>query len=263
MAVRQRAVRPRAGGACGEKAGPVVKQWGPIGLWYRVGIAILKPPATLLTRRESTGTEFVPSGGVILASNHISLGDPVVLTEFVLYDVGRAPRFLAKREMFRGNGLVPRVMRGAGQIPVDRHAPDASRALDPAVAALAAGELVVIYPEGTVTRDPGGWPMRARTGVARLALLSGAPVLPVAQWGAKDVVEGYRRNGLRVRRHLVQFRVGPPVDLSAWLGKELDGQVLREATEAVMAGVTAELEALRGERAPEQVHDPRGPRETA
>jgi 1-acyl-sn-glycerol-3-phosphate acyltransferase len=241
----------------------VVKRWGPIGFWYRVGIAILKPPATLLTRREWTGTGRVPPGGVILASNHISVGDPVVLTEFLLYVLGRAPRFLAKREMFQGNGLVPRVMRGAGQIPVDRHAPDASRALDPAVAALAAGELVVIYPEGTVTRDPGGWPMRARTGVARLALLSGAPVVPVAQWGAQDVVDGYRRRGLRLRRHLVRFRIGPPVDLSPWRGKELDGQVLREATEAVMSAVTVELEALRGERAPEQVHDPRERRESA
>lgn len=228
-----------------------------LGPWYRLGIAILKPPTVVLTRRATWGAELVPAGGVILAANHISHADPVVLADFVLHDLRRAPRFLAKRELFRGNGLVGRVMRGADQIPVDRHTPDASRALEPAVEALHRGETVVIYPEGTVSRDPGKWPMRARTGVARLALLSGAPVVPVAQWGAQDVHDSYRRPGLHLRpRRLMRFRVGPPVDLSPWQGRELTTEVLREATEAVMDAITAELEVLRSERAPVPRYDP-------
>lgn len=224
---------------------------GRLGFWYWLAIAILKPPTSVFTRRLSTGTELVPPGGVVLAANHISHADPVVLADFVLYDLGRAPRFLAKRELFRGNGLVGRVMRGAGQIPVDRHAPDASRALEPAVQALHRGELVVIYPEGTVSRDPGKWPMRGRTGVARLALLSGAPVVPVAQWGAQEIHDTYRGRGLHLRpRRLMRFRVGPPVDLSPWAGKDLTADVLRAATDAVMDAITAELEVVRGERAP-------------
>ena len=232
-----------------------------IGFWYRLAIAILKPPTVVLSRRQSSGTELVPAGGVILAANHISHADPIVLADFVLYDLGRAPRFLAKRELFRGNGLVGRVMRGADQIPVDRHAPDASKALGPAVEALHRGETVVIYPEGTVSRDPGKWPMLARTGVARLALLSGAPVVPVAQWGAQDVHDTYRTPGLHLRpRRPMRFRVGPPVDLSPWAGRELTADVLREATDAVMDAITAELEVLRGERAP--AHRYRPARET-
>lgn len=226
-----------------------------LGFWYRLAICILKPPTAVLTRRVSTGTDLVPAGGVILAANHISHADPIVLADFVLYDLHRTPRFLAKRELFRGNGLVGRVMRGAGQIPVDRHAPDASRALGPAVAALHRGETVVIYPEGTVSRDPGKWPMHARTGVARLALLSGAPVVPVAQWGAQEIHDTYRSPGVHLRpRRTVRFRVGPPVDLSPWAGQELTADVLRAATEAVMDALTAELEALRGERAPATRH---------
>ena len=234
--------------------------------WFVLGVALLKPPTALLSRRVASGLELVPPGGVIVAANHISLADPVVLCDFVLYDLERVPRFLAKRELFVGRGLVARVMRGAGQIPVDRDHPDAPRALDAAVAALRDGETVVIYPEGTVTLDPGGWPMQARTGVARLALLSGAPVVPVAQWGAQDILDTARRRlSLRPRR-LVRFRVGPPVDLSRWSGREPTAEVLREVTTAVMDAVTAELEVLRGERAPAHRYDPRrsrGERRTA
>ena len=231
---------------------------GRLGPWYRLAIVLLKPPTLLLTRREQSGLEHVPAGGIVVAANHLATADPVLLADLVLHGMHRAPRFLAKSSLFRGNGLTGRVMRGAGQIPVDRHAADASRALDAAVASLARGETVVIYPEGTVTQDPDRWPMRARTGVARLALLSGAPVVPVAQWGAQHA--GVRRSCTSGRRTVVRFRVGRPVDLSFWAGRELTADVLREATDAVMAAVTRELEVLRGEPAPEQRYDPRGGR---
>jgi 1-acyl-sn-glycerol-3-phosphate acyltransferase len=229
-----------------------------LGFWFVLGVGLLKPPTVLLSRRVSSGARLVPPGGVIVAANHISLVDPVVLCDFVLYDLERVPRFLAKRELFVGRGLVARVMRGAGQIPVDRDHPTAPRALDAAVAALRSGETVVIYPEGTVTKDPGKWPMQARTGVARLALLSGAPVVPVAQWGAQDILDTTRSRRLRLRpRRPVRFRVGPPVDLSPWADREPTAEVLRAATSAVMDAITAELEVLRGERAPARRYDPR------
>ena len=162
-----------------------------------------------------------------------------------------APRFLAKSTLFEGNGLVARVMRGAGQIPVHRHTADASKALDAAVDALARGETVVLYPEGTVTRDPEKWPMAGRTGVARLALLSGAPVLPLAQWGSQEILDSYRSKGFHpFPRRTMLFRLGPPVDLSDYAGQPLSAQVLREATERVMDAITREVEVLRGQPAP-------------
>lgn len=226
-----------------------------LGPWYLLAVALLKPPTLLLTRRRSSGAALVPPGGVVVAANHVSHADPVVLADFLLSDLHRAPRFLAERELFRGNGLVGRVMRGAGQIPVDRHAADASLALEPAVAALARGETVVIYPEGTVTRDPGKWPMAARTGVARLALLSGAPVVPVAQWGAQAILDSYRAPGFRpLPPKRVTVVAGPPVDLSRYAGAALTADVLRDATADVMTTLRRMVADLRGEQAPEQVH---------
>jgi 1-acyl-sn-glycerol-3-phosphate acyltransferase len=137
---------------------------------------------------------------------------------------------------------------------VDRDTADAARALDAAVEALSRGETVVIYPEGTVTRDPAKWPMAARTGVARLALQSGAPVLPLAQWGA----EGALRTLLRpLPRRTARFRIGPPVDLAAFVGRQLDAELLRAATDVVMDALTAEVAVLRGEPAPARRFDPR------
>lgn len=227
-----------------------------LGFWYALAAVILKPLTFAFTRRRWSGMEHVPeTGGVILAANHISHADPVVLADYVVFGAGRPARFMAKSTLFKGRGLVGRVMRGAKQIPVHRHTADASAALHDAVAALHAGECIVIYPEGTVSRDPEKWPMSARTGVARLALLSGAPVVPVAQWGAERILDSYRTKGLHLLPpHEVHVLAGPPVDLSAWQGKPLSAEVLRGATAAVMADITRLVEQLRGEKAPPTVH---------
>lgn len=235
---------------------------GRIGFWYRLAVLLLKPPLLLFTRRDWRHLERIPrQGGVILAANHISHADPMVLADFVVFGARRLPRYLAKSTLFRGNGLVGRVMRGARQIPVHRGTADASLALRDAVAALQAGECVTIYPEGTVSRDPEKWPMHARTGVARLALLSGAPVIPVAQWGAQAMLDSYRGKGLHLLpRHTMSVSAAEPVDLSPWQGKELSSEVLHAATAAVMSALTRELEVLRGEPAPAVafVYDPAG-----
>lgn len=229
-----------------------MKRRGRLGPWYRFAIAVLKPLCLVLWRREASGLQHLPAGrGVILAANHISHLDPIALCDHVLYDLRLSPRFMAKSTLFEGNGLVARVMRGADQIPVYRHTADASKALDAAVAALARGETIVLYPEGTVSRDPQKWPMAGRTGVARLALLSGAPVVPLAQWGAQEILDSYRSKGFHpFPRRTMRFRLGPPVDLSDLAGRPLSAEVLREGTERVMDAITRELEVLRGAAAP-------------
>ena len=228
-----------------------------LGFWYGLAACVLKPLCWAFTRPDWRGVEHVPErGGVVLAANHISHADPVVLADYVVYGTGRIARFMAKSTLFRGRGPVARVMRGAAQIPVYRGTSDASLALRDAVAALHAGECIVIYPEGTVSVDPGKWPMVGKTGTARLALLSGAPVVPVAQWGAQDILDTYRTGRLRLLpRHRVVLQAGPPVDLSAYEGRELTAEVLRGATDAVMDAITTLLEGLRGEQRPPQVHD--------
>lgn len=228
-----------------------------VGAWMRFAILLVKPALLLFTRQDWRGTEHVPPGGVILAANHISHADPLTLCDWILFEVRRKPHFLAKSTLFKRRSLVGSVMRGAGQIPVHRKTADASLALRDAVAALQNGQLVVIYPEGTVSRDPDKWPMRARTGVARLALLSGAPVVPVAQWGSQDILDSYRSKGLHLLPPTRSFiRAFPPVDLSAYQGLELTGEVLRAATADIMAALTRGVAELRGELPPAETWDP-------
>ncbi|MCW2779160.1 MAG: 1-acyl-sn-glycerol-3-phosphate acyltransferase [Frankiales bacterium] len=228
-----------------------LREYGP---YYAVAAFVLKPLCVLLTRKTWRGLEHVPAqGGVVLAANHISHADPIVLADFVVFGAGRLARFLAKSTLFQGWGPVARIMRGAQQIPVHRGTADAAQALEDAVAALQAGECVVVYPEGTVSRDPDKWPMQARTGVARLALMSGAPVVPIGQWGAERLLDSYRGNKVHVPA-TVQVVAGPPVDLSAFQGREHTAELLDAVTDEIMGAITAIVEELRGEKAPEGVH---------
>jgi 1-acyl-sn-glycerol-3-phosphate acyltransferase len=223
---------------------------------YRLAERLLRPPLTALTRRDWRGAENLPTdSGFVACSNHLSYVDPLTLAHF-LFDNGCPPRFLAKQAVFEVP-VVGRIVAGAGQIPVKRGSVDAGLSLDAAVQAVRAGECVVVYPEGTLTRDPNLWPMAGKTGAARIALTTGAPVIPIAQWGAQDLLEPYGKR-LHVFRHpLVHVWAGPPVDLSPWQGRPLDAAVLAEASEAILAAITGVLEEIRGERAPAERWDPK------
>jgi 1-acyl-sn-glycerol-3-phosphate acyltransferase len=164
---------------------------------------------------------------------------------------------MAKAELFRIRGLRA-ILRGARQIAVYRRSPDASLALRDAITALAEGDCVVIYPEGTTTKDPDYWPMVAKTGVARLALLTGAPVVPVAQWGAQRIFGQDKR--VRLRRTSIDMLVGPAIEMSDFAGSEPTVDVLRILTDRVMAAIRDQLADVRGEPAPEVVFDPRAAR---
>jgi 1-acyl-sn-glycerol-3-phosphate acyltransferase len=226
-----------------------------IGFWYRLVAAICKPPLRLLVKRDWRGAEHIPAdGGFITAVNHNSYLDPFFYAHFQ-YNTGRVPRFLAKDGLFK-KGVVGTVMRGTGQIPVYRESTDASKAFRAAVKAVEDGECVAFYPEGTLTRDPALWPMKGKTGAARVALVTRAPVIPVAHWGANEVLPPYGRPRPFPRKtfHLL---AGPPVDLSEFYGKEPTPQVLAEATDVIMDAVTRLLEELRGEQAPAERFDPK------
>lgn len=225
-----------------------------IGFWYRLAAALCKPPLLVLFKRDWHGMEHIPAdGGFITAVNHNSYLDPLSYGHFQ-YNTGRVPRFLAKDGMFK-KGFLGAVMRGTGQIPVYRESQDASTAFRAAVEAIGNGQCVAFYPEGTLTRDPGLWPMTGKTGAARVALQTRAPVIPVAQWGANHALPPYGRPRLFPRK---TFRVlaGPPVDLSAFYGREPTPEVLAEATDVIMDAITGLLEELRGERAPGERFDP-------
>ena len=223
---------------------------------YRFAITVLRPLLMLLTRREWSGAENLPAeGGYVVCPNHYSYVEPLLFAHF-LVDHGHAPRFLGKVEVFR-MPVVGAVVRRADQIPVYRESERASDAYRAAVEAVRAGKAVAIYPEGTLTRDPDLWPMRGKTGAARVALETRCPVIPVATWGAQEMLAPYTKRLHLFRRTRVLVRAGRPVDLDDLHGKPLTAEVLVEATDRIMAAVTAELEQLRGETAPAQRFDPR------
>jgi 1-acyl-sn-glycerol-3-phosphate acyltransferase len=226
------------------------------GFWYRFAIYVLKPLLTVFTRRDWRGAENLPrTGGMVLVANHISHLDALTLAHF-LYDNGLLPRFLAKAAVF-DVPFVGRVVRGAEQIPVYRESQDAALAYEAAVAAVRRGECVVVYPEATLTRDPDLWPMRGKTGAARIALATGAPVVPVAQWGVQEVLAPYSTRPHLLPARTVHVLAAAPVDLSGLPDGEPTAEVLAEATDRIMAALTAAVAQLRGRTPPAVRFDPK------
>jgi 1-acyl-sn-glycerol-3-phosphate acyltransferase len=226
------------------------------GFWIRTWVAILYPIDGLLFRIRWRHLERVPApdqGGVLIAVNHVSQIDTVLMARLV-WQSGRVPRFMIKSGVF-GWPIVGGMMKGAGQIAVYRGTTDAAQSLRDAVAALERGEAVVIYPEGTTTKDPANWPMQAKTGIARLVLLSPeTPVVPIGQWGPHKM-GGFSLKRLG-RRRVSLASVGEPLDMSRFRGKEPTGEILREITDEVMSAVQAEVAELRGEPAPAEFFVP-------
>ncbi|WGW13046.1 lysophospholipid acyltransferase family protein [Saxibacter everestensis] len=211
----------------------------------------LRPVINIMARHKWMGLENIPaSGPAIVCPNHLSHVDPILIGHY-LYNSGRLPYFLAKSSLFKFRPAGWALTRG-GQIPVLRDTRDASKALTFARQAIAEGKLVVIYPEGTLTRDPELWPMRGRTGAARLALETGAPVIPMAHWGIQKVLAPYSKAPKIFPRRQFTVTAGKPVDLSAYADRSLDGGTLREATSTIQDATVELLAKLRGETPPER-----------
>jgi 1-acyl-sn-glycerol-3-phosphate acyltransferase len=192
---------------------------------------LLGPPLRAAFRPWVEGLEHIPDHGpAILASNHLSFSDSF----FLPLVVPRRITFLAKEEYFTGKGLKGRFsagfFRGVGQIPINRSGGGASdAALEAGLSVLRRGDLFGIYPEGT--RSPDGRLYRGRTGVARLALAAGVPVLPVAMVDTEKVQPPGR---VVPKLAKVGVRIGAPLDFSRYKGLEDDRFVLRSVTDELM-----------------------------
>lgn len=226
------------------------------GLTIGAIVAILRPLLMVCTKRDWRGVEHIPrSGGFVLVPNHVSEFDPLAVSH-LLVDNGRVPRFLGKAEVF-AVPLLGQILRSAGQIPVQRSSADAAKAFEAAVVAVREGRCVVIYPEGTLTKDPAGWPMVGRTGAARVALATGAPIVPLAQWGPQLVLAP-KSHVLRLfPRKTMHMVAGAPVDLEDLAALPLTNELLHEATDRILDEIARLLGELRGEPAPLARYDPR------
>ena len=223
---------------------------------FRLMAAIAVPPIDVIAKIKLSGVENVPkTGAFVLAPNHYSEIDPLIVG-VAMWKLGRMPHYMAKASLFKVP-IVGKLLKNSGQIPVER--PESGKRSDPLGAAKHIAEqglAVVIYPEGSLTRDPDLWPMRGKTGAVRTALEQGIPVIPAAHWGTQLVMPRYAKKISVFPRKTVHVKFGPEVDLSAYAGRKLDSVALAEATDLVMNAITALFEELRGEKAPAERWDP-------
>jgi 1-acyl-sn-glycerol-3-phosphate acyltransferase len=204
---------------------------------YAFGMVTVAPLLRLAWRPKVTGMEHVPATGpAILASNHLSVIDSVVIPAVMSRNV----YYLAKDEYFLMSGLrgavMKQIMYGLNQIPVDRSGGRKSlMALDAALPVLRDGHVLGIFPEGT--RSPDGRLYRGRPGVAKLALDAPAPIIPIGIVGSDKI----QPIGARVPRIAsgVEIRIGEPLDLGPWQGAGGDTKGLRELTARLMAAIRA------------------------
>jgi 1-acyl-sn-glycerol-3-phosphate acyltransferase len=232
---------------------PVITEprWEPPRLWLFV-LWLARGVIPRFCRLRITGDvpEHLRDGPLIMAGNHISNFDPLCITA-VMGRLRIAPRMMATGGLFRAP-VVGAFMTKAGHIPVDRGSESVTNAVPAAVGALAAGSVVFIYPEGRIGLDPGMWPERAKTGMARLALATRVPVIPVATWGSHEVIAYHGRGPMLRsvwrsfwRRPVVRVHVGAPVDLSD-LRPGAVGHAQR-ASDRIMEAISTELTPLRAD----------------
>jgi len=215
--------------------------------------ATAAPLVGLIAKLEIEGGEKLPrEGAYVLAPNHYSEFDPLVVA-LATWKIGRAPRFMAKESLFR-IPVLGWVLRKTGMVPVARTSSRASaqQTLETAETLVEHGRGLIVYPEGTLTREPEMWPMRGKTGAVRLALEGGIPLIPVAHWGAQQILPRYGKLKLWPLRRRVRVIVGDPVDLSEYASQARTGQpaALAAATDRLMAEIAALLATLRDEPAP-------------
>lgn len=227
-----------------------------LGWAFGLAVFVIKPLLLATTKRDWIDTHKLPvSGGCVIVLNHVSHLDPLTAAHLV-YEHGRVPRYLAKSQLFK-NKLLAAFLSSCGQIPVERLSANAVGAFDAAVAAVQEGKCVVVYPEGTLTRDPDLWPMTGKSGAARIALATGCPVIPIGQWGAQQLLPPYAARPDLFPRKLITMLVGDPVDLSDLLARDRDAATVQQATDRIMAALTTLVAEIRGEAAPTERFDMR------
>lgn len=214
---------------------------------------VFYPLRAMLSRTRVVGLERLPAEGpALLVLNHVSHLDPIY-DAVAVHRAGRLPRFLAKNTLWNVP-LLRSVLRGVDQIPVYRGTTDAQKSLQEAHRALDEDKVILIYPDGTITRDPRGWPMTPKVGVARLALEHDVPVIPVARWGTREVYDHYNKKFRPLPRKQVTIKFGEPIDLSDYRGAEADSRVLRQVTDLTMRRVRELLGEIREEQPPAEFY---------
>ena len=229
--------------------------------WRVIAFLVLPIFGAMVKLRIREGSKLPASGPFILSPNHYSEIDPIVMG-VVVWKLRRTPRFLAKASLFRVPAL-GWLMRFTGQIPVERDAPaQLGQPLQAAKLLTDRNQGVIVYPEGTLTKDSDLWPMRGKSGAVRMALEQNIPLYPAAHWGTQHWMGRYAKKIRFFPRTTIDAVVGEPFDLSEYQGKPLTRELLQEATDQLMQEIARLAGSLRGETPPAILHDGTGPKET-
>lgn len=217
--------------------------------WHVIAALVLPLFAAMVKLRIRPGSTLPAQGPFIVAPNHYSEIDPIVMG-VVVWKLRRTPRFLAKASLFRVPAL-GWLLRFTGQIPVEREA--GARLGEPLKAAaelVARGQGVIVYPEGTLTSDPDLWPMEGKSGAVRMALEQGIPLYPAAHWGTQHWMGHYAKKIRVFPRTPIDVVIGEPMDLSRYQNKPLTRELLATATTELMHEIARLVGELRGEKPP-------------
>ncbi len=217
----------------------------------------LRPIVRLMYGLKVEGIENIPkTGAYVIGANHVTYLDALAVAYAVYYRIHRLPHFLAKGNLFK-TPVVGAVLRAVEQVPVYRGGRSNREPMDAANLMLQSGRVIAIFPEGTLTREPDGWPMRGKVGAIRLAIDNKVPFIPMGQWGTEVVLPTYSKKLRPKPWHKVRMIIGKPMDLSAYYGKQLSNSDYTEITKQAMKEITALVEELRGAKAPDELFDPR------
>ena len=211
---------------------------------------VIIPFLKAVSRQKVEGLENIPpDGGFIAVANHLSDLDSLTAMR-ALVDADVPAYSLAKSTLFEVP-VLGHVFKVGGQIPVYRGTDKAGNALIEAERRLRGGDVIMIFPEGTLSRDPLQWPMTGKTGAARLAMSTGVPVLPMGQWGAHEILDSFGGGFHPLPRKEVRVLIGEPFTLTDRFGTDAqDREQVVAATAEIMARITGLVEVLRGQKAP-------------
>lgn len=220
---------------------------------WRIIAGTIVPIFSLMVRLRIRKNSRLPSEGpFIISPNHYSEIDPIVMGVAV-WKLGRIPRFLAKASLFRVP-LLGWLMSFSGQIPVERKSRQAAGdSLEKLRVLMLDREGIIVYPEGTLTRDPEMWPMEGKSGAIRLALEENIPIYPAAHWGTQDWMGRYAKKIRLFPRTQIEVVVGEPLDLSRYRARALSSNLLREATNELMNEISRLVGKLRNQKPPEKL----------
>lgn len=221
---------------------------------FKLVALFLAPLIRIFFNIKTEGTEKLPTGGYVLVGNHLSYLDPLAFAYSVYIHMKRVPHYLAKESLFRVP-LLKQILPRVGQIPVYRGGKNNDEPLKAAKEFIRAGQVVVVFPEGTLTRDPQLWPMRGKSGAIRMAYELGVPIVPAAHWGVDKVMGNYSSKVRPNPFHTVRVKIGDPIYLSPE-PKDPTAAEISAATAEVMGKVAELVGELRGEKPPKELWDP-------